>query len=42
MRSSLWVWRPPLLASFAERFGAGTEEAVKAFMDEIRKLMPPG
>ncbi|MDZ7695706.1 MAG: SDR family oxidoreductase [Deltaproteobacteria bacterium] len=25
-------------ASFVERFGAGTEEAVKAFMDEIRNL----
>ena len=25
-------------ASFVERFGAGTEEAVKAFMDEIRTL----
>ncbi len=25
-------------ASFAERFGTGTEEAVKAFMDEIRSL----
>ena len=24
--------------SFVERFGAGTEEAVKAFMDEIRNL----
>ena len=29
-------------ASFVERFGAGTEEAVKAFMDEIRNAMPPG
>ena len=25
-------------ASFVERFGAGTEEAVKAFMDEIRNV----
>ena len=29
-------------ASFVERFGAGTEEAVKAFMDEIRTPVPPG
>jgi len=25
-------------ASFVERFGTGTEEAVKAFMDEIRSV----
>ena len=27
-----------MLRSFVERFGAGTEEAVKAFMDEIRNV----
>ena len=29
-------------ASFVERFGAGTEEAVKAFMDEIRNVCRSG